>query len=158
MLDLNGAPEEIRTPAPQIRSLRVRKVKTNQWPHATRAPKSRFDCHVPHQFRTKDHRNDATNGAELSKNVGKSTAATFVLPLITVWLQVRTKLARMPDVTAPLAILFALQISRISYVWCVRFSPSFLSAPIFHRLWSKEERVNGIAELCIFAGRIVHRG
>src|SRR5438067_9704765 len=72
-------------------------------------------------------------------------------PLITVWLQVRTKLARMPDVTAPLAILFALQISRISYVWCVRFSPSFLSAPIFHRLWSKEERVNGIAELCIFA-------
>jgi hypothetical protein len=27
-------------------------------------------------------------------------------------------------------ILFALQISRIPYVWCVRFSPSLLSAPM----------------------------
>src|SRR5258705_1664569 len=44
-------------------------------------------------------------------------------------------------------ILFELQISRIPYVWCVRFSPSFLSAPVIHRLRSKEREVTRLCGL-----------
>jgi hypothetical protein len=48
-------------------------------------------------------------------------------------------------------ILFALQISRIPYVWCERFSPSFLSAPMFHRLRSKEGKSDEALRTYAFA-------
>jgi len=53
----------------------------------------------------------------------------------------RKRRTRMREVIATACILFALQISRIPYVWCDHFSPSFLSAPMFHRLRSKEGEV-----------------
>jgi hypothetical protein len=46
----------------------------------------------PHQFRTRNDRNEAQRTqANRIENAGKSTAATFIRALITVWLQVQVR-------------------------------------------------------------------
>ena len=54
--------------------------------------KSRFDCHAPHQFRTRNYCNERQRThSNPTKNARKSTAATSILPLITVWFLVRVQ-------------------------------------------------------------------
>jgi hypothetical protein len=70
----------------------------------------------PHQFRTRNdaNRTQRTRSKQI-ENSAKSTDPIDLLPLITVWLQVRTKRARECATRQRRLHLFALQISRIPY-------------------------------------------
>jgi hypothetical protein len=78
---------------------------------------------LPHQFRTRNDRIKAQRRRAIqNENAGKSTNLTIILPLITVWLQVRV-LPGPPDKSVPYQILF--QVTPLETP-CLRRTPSRL--------------------------------